>query len=238
MLIDYNEFSEIFSSCGFDVTVGQYEKFSLYAKMLVEWNEKINLTGITDPRGIAVKHLLDSLLPLKNVEIPQGASLIDVGTGAGFPGLPIKIYRPDIKLTLLDSLNKRVNFLAEVCKETGATAECIHARAEECGRNEKYREKFDFAAARAVAALPVLAEYCLPFIKVGGTFIAMKGPNEDPKDGETAVKQLGGEISDIFEYTLPDGDCSRRKLICVKKIRPTEKKYPRNSGQISKKPIL
>lgn len=238
MLIDYNEFSGIFSNCGFDITAVQYKRFFLYAKMLVEWNEKINLTGITDPRGIAVKHFLDSLLPLNNVEIPQGASIIDVGTGAGFPGLPIKIYRPDIKLTLLDSLNKRVNFLSAVCKETGAAAECVHARAEDCGRNERYREKFDFAAARAVAALPVLAEYCLPFVKVGGTFIAMKGPNENPEDGKTAIKLLGGEISDIFEYSLPDGDRSRRKLICVKKICPTEKKYPRNSGQISKKPIL
>ena len=236
MLIDYNEFSQIFLNYGFDVTDEQYEKFSFYAKMLVEWNEKINLTGITDPRGIAVKHFLDSILPLKNVEIPQGASLIDVGTGAGFPGLPVKIYRPDIKLTLLDSLNKRVNFLSEVCKDTKIAAECVHARAEECGRNEKYREKFDFAAARAVAALPVLAEYCLPFVKAGGMFMAMKGPNENPKDGENAVKLLGGELSDIFEYALPDGD--RRTLICVKKIRPTEKRYPRNSGQISKKPIV
>ena len=122
MLIDYNEFSGIFSNCGFDITAEQYKRFFLYAKMLVEWNEKINLTGITDPRGIAVKHFLDSLLPLKNVEIPQGASIVDVGTGAGFPGLPIKIYRPDIKLTLLDSLNKRVNFLSAVCKETAQPA--------------------------------------------------------------------------------------------------------------------
>lgn len=236
MLIDYNKFSEIFLNCGFDVTDAQYEKFSLYAKMLVEWNDKINLTGITDPRGIALKHFLDSLLPLKKVEIPQNASIIDVGTGAGFPGLPIKIYRPDIKLTLLDSLNKRVNFLAEVCRKTGTAAEYIHSRAEDLGRNEKYREKFDFAAARAVAALPVLAEYCLPFVKIGGTFVAMKGPNENPKDGETAVKFLGGELSDIFEYTLPDGDS--RTLICIKKINPTEKKYPRNSGQISKKPLI
>lgn len=236
MIIDYNEFSEIFLSCGFDVTVEQYDKFFLYAKMLVEWNKKINLTGITDPRGIAVKHFLDSLLPLKNVEIPKSASIIDVGTGAGFPGLPIKIYRPDIKLTLLDSLNKRVNFLAEVCRETGTDAECVHARAEDLGRNnEKYREKFDFAVARAVAALPVLAEYCLPFVKIGGAFMAMKGPNENFKDGETAVKLLGGEVSDIFEYSLPDGD--RRTLIFVKNT-PYRKKVSEKQRTNIQKPII
>lgn len=236
MLIEYNDFSRIFSEYGFEISEEQYGKFSEYAKMLVEWNEKINLTGITDPRGIAVKHFLDSVLPLKKLDIPQGASLIDVGTGAGFPGLPIKICRPDIRLTLLDSLNKRVNFLSEVCGRTGISAECIHARAEEGGRNENLREKFDFAFARAVAAMPILTEYCLPYVKVGGIFAALKGPNEDFKAGERAAKTLGGEVSEAFEYALPDGD--RRTIICIRKIDPTDKKYPRNSGQISKKPIV
>lgn len=236
MLIEYNEFSRIFSEYGFEISEEQYGKFSEYAGMLVEWNKKINLTGITDPRGIAVKHFLDSVLPLKRLEIPRNASLIDVGTGAGFPGIPIKICRSDIKLTLLDSLNKRVNFFSEVCGQIGVPAECVHARAEEGGRNEKLRERFDFAAARAVAALPVLTEYCLPYVKVGGIFAALKGPNEDRKAGERAAKMLGGEVSEIFEYALPDGD--RRKVICIRKINPTEKKYPRNSGQISKKPII
>ena len=236
MLLEYNELSEIFSCEGIEITAEMYEKLEIYASMLVEWNEKMNLTGITDPRGIALKHFLDSIIPLKKFTVPQGACLIDVGTGAGFPGLPMKIYRSDIKLTLLDSLNKRVNFLSEVCRETEITANCIHERAEEGGRKPEYRENFDIAAARAVAAMPVLSEYCMPYVKVGGVFCALKGPNEDYKAGEKAIKTLGGEISQVEEYTLPDGD--RRTLIVIGKISSTPEKYPRNGGQISKKPIL
>ena len=236
MLLEYNELAEIFSAEGLELTAEQYEQLGIYARMLVEWNEKMNLTAITDPRGISLKHFLDSIIPLGKVSVPQGASLIDVGTGAGFPGLPMKIYRPDIKLTLLDSLNKRVNFLSEVCRETGASAECVHQRAEEGGHREEFREKFDIAVARAVAAMPVLSEYCLPYVKIGGTFLALKGPSEDYKAGEKAVKTLGGEISEVVEYSLPDGD--KRMLIVVRKISAVPEKYPRNSGQISKKPII
>ena len=235
MLLEYNELSDIFSAEGIDISPEKYEKLSVYAGLLTEWNEKINLTGITDPRGIALKHFLDSIIPLKFINIPENASLIDVGTGAGFPGLPMKIYRPDIKLTLLDSLNKRINFLSEVCKKADISAECIHERAETGGHSEKMREKFDIAAARAVAAMPVLAEYCLPYVKTGGIFCALKGPNEDIKAGEKAVKILGGEISDIKEYSLPDGD--KRVLAVISKISPTPLKYPRSSSQISKKAL-
>ena len=235
MLLEYNEFSGIFSGEGMDISAEMYGKFEIYARLLVEWNEKMNLTGITDPRGIALKHFLDSVIPLKFLNVPEGAKLIDVGTGAGFPGLPMKIYRPDIKLTLLDSLNKRVNFLSEVCKEAEINADCIHERAEIGGRSEKYREKFDIAAARAVASMPVLAEYCLPYVKVGGVFCALKGPNEDIKAGESAVKILGGEISEVKEYSLPDGD--KRVLALIGKVSETPDKYPRNSGQISKKSL-
>lgn len=235
MIIDYTEFAEAFEKEKLPVSIEQYEKFKLYAELLVEWNKKMNLTAITDRRGIAIKHFLDSVLPLRFLDVPNGASLIDVGTGAGFPGLPLKIMRPDIKLTLLDSLNKRVNFLSEVCKSADLSAECIHARAEEGSRKPEYREKFDISTARAVAAMPVLAEYCLPYVKAGGVFAALKGRNENYKESENAVKLLGGEIADVTEYTLPDGD--GRTLICIKKIKETPGKYPRNSGQIAKKPL-
>lgn len=235
MLPEYKIFSNFFLDEGFDITEEQYGKFDAFAETLAEWNKKINLTGITDPEGIAVKHFLDSVLPLKFIDIPENASLIDVGTGAGFPGVPLKIYRPDIKLTLLDSLNKRINFLTEACKAADITAECVHGRAEDLGRAPEYREKYDVAIARAVAAMSVLTEYCLPFVKVGGAFAAMKGPNENYRDGEKAVKTLGGEIADVKEYALPNGD--KRALIIVKKISATAGKYPRGGGQISKKPL-
>ncbi len=232
-LPELNNFAEIFSAEEFEITEERYAQFLAYAEVLVEWNEKMNLTGITDPDGIAVKHFLDSILPLKFLDIPDKEKIIDVGTGAGFPGVPIKIYRPDVKLTLLDSLNKRINFLSSACGKANVEAKFVHARAEEGGRNSSYREKFGAAFARAVAAMPVLAEYCLPFVKVGGVFAAMKGPNENYREGENAVKLLGGEIADVKEYGLPNGD--RRVLIIVQKIALTAEKYPRNSGQISKK---
>lgn len=235
MLPEYENFRKLFLNEDFDITDGQYRKLDNYAETLVEWNKKMNLTGITDPEGIAVKHFLDSVLPLKFMDIPKNASLIDVGTGAGFPGVPLKIYRPDIRLTLLDSLNKRINFLTEACKASDVTAECVHGRAEERGRDAKYREKYDVAIARAVAAMPVLAEYCLPFVKIGGIFAALKGPNENYRDSENAIKILGGEIGSVKEYELSNGD--KRVLIIIKKIRHTEDKYPRNGGQISKKPL-
>ncbi|MCM1022439.1 MAG: 16S rRNA (guanine(527)-N(7))-methyltransferase RsmG [Prevotella sp.] len=234
-LPEFEKFAELFSAEGFEISEEQYGKFCAYAETLADWNKKMNLTGIADPEGIAVKHFLDSVLPLKFAELPQGCRVIDVGTGAGFPGVPIKIYRPDVKLTLLDSLNKRINFLSAACEAAGLKAELVHARAEEGGRDPVHREKYGAAFARAVAAMPVLAEYCLPCVKIGGFFAAMKGPNENWKDGENAVKLLGGEIADVKEYALPGGD--RRVLITVRKISPTTGKYPRNGGQISKKPL-
>ncbi|MDE6762752.1 MAG: 16S rRNA (guanine(527)-N(7))-methyltransferase RsmG [Oscillospiraceae bacterium] len=235
ILPEYKNFKELFCADGFDISEEQYARLHEYARTLVEWNEKMNLTGITDPDGITIKHFLDSILPLKFLKLSEGSKVIDVGTGAGFPGLPLKIYRPDIKLTLLDSLNKRVNFLSEACNAANIDAECVHARAEECGHDHRFREKFDAALARAVAAMPVLAEYCMPFVKIGGIFAAMKGPNENYSDGENAVKILGGEIADVKEYELPNGD--KRVLIIVKKLSATSEKYPRNGGQISKKPL-
>jgi len=235
MLIEYNDFKSFFDKNGFEITEDQYKKIDFYTDLLVETNKVMNLTGITDPMGITEKHILDSLLLLKYVDIPIGASLIDVGTGAGFPGLPIKLYRDDIKLTLLDSLGKRVNFLKIVCENAAPDVECIHSRAEDGGRSPELREKFDAAAARAVAALPVLYEYCLPYVKIGGIFAALKGPNEDISAGESALKLLGGKLEKVENYELPCGD--RRVLVVVRKISETPKKYPRNSAQIAKKTL-
>lgn len=239
-VLPYDEFAEMMKSAGIGINREKYELFGKYAEMLTEWNRSVNLTGITDPAGISEKHFLDSLLIFAHCRIPENSSVIDVGTGAGFPGLPMKIYRPDLKVTLLDSLMKRVNFLKAVSDKISESdpkyaAVCIHGRAEDLGRDPKCREKYDIAAARAVAALPVLAEYCLPLVRTGGSFIAMKGPNEDLKAGERAVKALGGEINEIHELALPCGD--RRVIAVIKKISATPTKYPRSSGQISKKSI-
>lgn len=164
------------------ITNTKLEKFEEYAKLLKEWNEKMNLTAITDDEGIAVKHFIDSISLLKYIKFENNSKVIDIGTGAGFPGIPLKIMQPEIELTLLDSLNKRLIFLDEVCKKLELNGSLVHGRAEELGRDESYREKYDIAVSRAVANLPALCEYCLPFVKVGGSFVSMKGP-----DGENEV---------------------------------------------------
>lgn len=235
MILPYNETEEMFKSFGLNLNDEIYEKFDSYAELLVSWNEKINLTAITDPLGITEKHFLDCLAVFKDDIIPQNSSVIDVGTGAGLPGIPMKIYRNDLKVTLLDSLNKRINFLTEVSNKLSLGMNCIHSRAEDGAKKADLREQFDIATARAVAPLPVLCEYCLPYVKVGGKFIALKGPNEDAKDSFTAYRTLGAEISDVKEYELPCGD--KRQIIVYNKIKETPKKYPRNPSQIDKKPL-
>ncbi|MBQ7959283.1 MAG: 16S rRNA (guanine(527)-N(7))-methyltransferase RsmG [Oscillospiraceae bacterium] len=226
---------EIFAKENLTLSDVQIENFKTYAELLLEWNEKINLTAITDDEGIAEKHFLDSVLPLTKVDVPRGTTLIDVGTGAGFPAIPMKIYRNDIEITLLDSLNKRINFLSEVSDTLELSAKCIHSRAEDGGKNPERREKFDIATARAVAPLPVLCEYCLPFVKVGGKFLAFKGPNENAEDAEKAVEILGGKICSTWNYSLPSGD--NRRLIVIEKVKETPKKYPRDAGKIKKNPL-
>ena len=216
----------------------QTDKFSHYARLLVEWNEKINLTSITDPEEIVIKHFLDSLSVAEYIP-NETKALVDVGTGAGFPGIPLKIIRENLKVTLLDSLAKRINFLNEVCNYLNLEdIFSIHSRAEDFGADKKYRESFDLVTARAVASLPVLLEYCLPLVKVGGMFIAMKGPDakEELKESQKAFDILGGDIEGVKSFTLPYSGIERY-LILIRKCRHLPTKYPRKSGIPTKRPI-
>lgn len=218
-----------------EITETRLGQFEAYSRLLVEWNKKMNLTSITDEEGIAVKHFLDSVLMIKYADI--SGKVIDIGTGAGFPGVPLKIMRPDIELTLLDSLNKRLIFLDEVCRELGIKAELIHSRAEDGARQEAMREKYDIAVSRAVAGLPALCEYCLPYVRVGGSFISMKGPDApaEIEAAQNAMKLLGGRLDRCEEFTLPDS--SRRALVIIKKHNKTSDKYPRRGTKINKSPL-
>lgn len=220
------------------LTENQYEQFQKYFELLAEWNEKMNLTAITDESGVALKHFADSLSLLNFVDIPQNSSLADVGTGAGFPGVVLKIARPDIKLTLIDSLNKRLVFLGEVCAQLGIEAELIHSRAEDGARDEKLRESFDFAVSRAVARMNVLSEYCLPYVKVGGAFCAMKGAqaNEEFKESLNAINTLGGKLENKYFFELPENG-GERAIAVVRKVKNTSQKYPRQSRKIKAKAL-
>lgn len=223
-----------FKELDINITPAQIDKLITYSDLLVEWNEKINLTAIYDDDGIAKKHFLDSATALMTGCV--GKKVIDVGTGAGFPGLVLKILRPDIELTLLDSLNKRINFLKAVANEIGADAEFVHARAEDGGRT--HREKFDTVVSRAVANMTVLSELCLPFLKVGGYFLALKGPlaDEELTAAKRAIYILGGEIEDVFSAHIPETDLNH-KIIIIKKVRHTPQQYPRKPGIATKNPI-
>ena len=210
------------------------ERLEAYGNLLLEWNEKINLTAITEPQEVLYKHFYDCLLFFDAVAVKSGAEIIDVGTGAGFPGVVLKIARPDIKVTLLDSLNKRLTFLDEVSKELALPLKTVHLRAEEGGRAPELREKFDIACARAVAGLNVLSEYCVPFVKTGGLFVAMKGNRceEEVEASTAALKTLGCGAPDIIWRELRENE--KRAFVCAKKISQTPPKYPRNSSKISK----
>ena len=214
------------------------EDLCKYYDLLIQWNEKINLTAITEPKDVALKHFCDSLTILKYIDVPKGSKIIDVGTGAGFPGLVLKIARPDIKLTLLDSLNKRLIFLSDVCEKLELeNVETVHMRAEEGSRKEKYREQFDFSVSRAVARLNVLVEYCLPYVRVGGYFIAMKAAcvEEEIIQAKAAIKLLSGEIESVNEFEL--ADAGTRAIVAIKKISAIKKDYPRTSAKIKSKPL-
>ena len=224
---------------GISLQEAQAEQFMTYLSLLLEWNEKMNLTAITEPRDVVLKHFADCLSLVPWVEGKQGMRVIDVGTGAGFPGIPVKIACPAIKLTLLDSLQKRIGFLQEVGRELGLEGvEYVHSRAEDGGQNPLYREKFDLCVSRAVAHLSVLAEYCLPFVKVGGKLAALKGPDAaaEAEQAAGALKKLGGSLAEIRDVAIPHTDLSH-KLVFIEKIAPTPKKYPRNAGKIKKEPL-
>ncbi len=222
-----------FASVEITINEEQAEKLFALFEYMVEYNRNVNLTSITEFGDVVMKHFIDSVLPFSRLDIPEGASLIDVGTGAGFPALPLIVYRSDLKATLCDSLGKRCVYLEKVCERIGVRAEIIHARGEELGR--KRRECYDIATARAVSALPVLAEYCIPFVKVGGRFIALKSVNEDTAAAENAIRLLGGKIGEVRDYKLPNSD--DRRVVIVKKTANTPEKYPRSSANIAKKPL-
>ena len=237
-MINFNieKIAPLCSEFGIILDETKIKKLNLYGNLLIEWNEKINLTAITDPEDVLYKHFYDCILFFKHNNVPQGASLIDVGTGAGFPGLVLKIVREDLKVTLLDSLNKRITFLKDVIDKCDLKdIEAIHSRAEDGGKSPLYREKYDIACARAVANMPVLMEYCMPFVKVWGRFIALKSVNEDMSAADNAAKQLGGDKPSVTDYKLPNGD--DRRLVITKKIIQTPTKFPRSTANIAKKPL-
>ena len=222
---------------GLSVSSQQLDRFEKLAELLVEQNKTMNLTAITDPDGIAVKHFADSISVLSAVEFKSGAKVLDVGTGAGFPGIPLLIMKPDIDLTMLDSTAKKLKYVANTVDSLGLNANVLHSRAEEAAQKPEYRESFDVVCSRAVAALNILCEYCLPFVKKDGIFAAMKGAKaqEEIEAANNAIKTLGGEIIDKKSFTLSDG--AERTIIIIKKISHNFPKYPRPSAQIAKKPL-
>lgn len=209
----------------------QKKQFEIYASMLAEWNQKMNLTSITDEEGIYMKHFYDSLIP--SFDINFSGSLCDVGSGAGFPSIPLKIMNPKLDVTIIETLGKRVTFLNELCNALKIEAVLLHARAEEC---HELRESFDFVTARAVANMPLLCELCIPLVKVGGCFVVMKGANgrEELKESQKALTLLGCEVKHVFEASLEG--MSRINIECVK-VRPTPKKYPRPFSKMKKNPL-
>ena len=222
-----------------ELTDKQMSQFIKFYEMLVEWNKVMNLTGITEYEEVVMKHFVDSLSIVKINGLDGVKSIIDVGTGAGFPGIPLKIVFPEMKITLLDSLNKRINFLNAVIEELGLEdIETIHGRAEDFAKKEHYREQYDLCVSRAVANLSTLSEYCLPYVKVGGSFIPYKSGeiDEELNNSKKAVQILGGEIEDVVKFQLPDTDIGR-SFVKIKKNKNTAKKYPRKAGLPAKEPL-
>jgi len=222
-----------------DIDRDMSKKFMMYKDLILDWNNRVNLTAIVDEREIILKHFIDSISIIENFD-NDAKSIVDIGTGAGFPGIPIKIVKPDYDITLLDSLNKRVKFLDAVTEDLGLTKiQSIHTRAEDAARDDFLREEFDIATSRAVANMSILCEYALPFVKVGGEFLAFKGPEveEEIKSANKAIKELGGELKDIKYINIPETDI-KHSIIIVSKIRQTPAKYPRNSNKIKSNPII
>ena len=223
-----------------ELSDAQLEQFEIFYKLVVEWNEKINLTAITDEKEFAVKHIIDSISLWNKEKFSSVKKVIDVGTGAGFPGIPLKIFKPELEIVLLDSLSKRVEFLKKVVAELNLqNVICVHGRAEDFAKQKNFREQFDLATTRAVARLNIIAEYCLPFVKVGGTFAALKGKKfaEEIAEAKSAVKILGGGEINFAEKILPDLP-DKRAVIYIDKIKSTQKKFPRKAGTPVKNPLL
>lgn len=241
--MDRSKFHILEDGCqafGVTLTDKQIEQFEKYYELLVEWNKVMNLTGITEFDEVMQKHFVDSAAAAKYVEMEKVNSLIDVGTGAGFPGIPLKIVYPHIQVTFLDSLNKRIKFLEEVVDNLGLTGiETVHGRAEDAAKKAEYREQFDLSVSRAVANLASLTEYCLPFVKVGGKFVSYKSVSVDEEitQSKKAVYVLGGEIGKVEKFNLPESDMERA-LVIVEKKRSTPKKYPRKAGMPTKEPLV
>lgn len=240
-MIDLQKLIDCASDYGVNVSRETAEKLDQFAQLLVEWNQKLNLTAITDPEGILIKHLLDSLTAAPHLPT-EPFELLDVGSGAGFPGIPLAILRPDAHITLLESLQKKAKYLQEVCQTLKLSVTVLNTRAELAGKDAALRERFDVVTARAVAAMPTLCEYCMPLVRVGGTFLAMKGPDGEAEAAQAAnaIAVLGGGAVKCHTLQLPArpvAEQSVRKLLMVQKKKATSDKYPRASAKISKQPL-
>ena len=234
-MIDKERLHTLAMQNGIELDQTALDRFDTFAELLVEWNGKMNLTAITEPEEIEVKHFLDCLMLPKYFDLSNTKTVIDVGAGAGFPSVPLLIYNPDLCLTMMDAINKRLTFLDTAIHAIGLEANLIHARAEDSGQDKNYREMFDLATARAVAPMNVLAEYCLPFVKVGGYFVALKGSNDDTEQAKDAIATLGGEVVSNVSYKL--NGTEPRSIVVVKKISQTPTQFPRKAKKISAKPL-
>lgn len=236
-MIDYELLKNEAQKIGIELDTYGLDRFDSYAERLVRWNSHVNLTAITEPEEIVIKHFADSLYPLKYIHMTTGQKVVDVGSGGGFPGLPMLIVNPSIEVNFVDSVGKKLAFVKDVLRNSGLFGTVTHKRAEEIGKDNAYREKYDYAVARAVAPLNILCEYCLPLVRVGGLFVSLKGSSgkDELRQAEKAIKTLGGELAKFEEYSLSNSD--GRSLIIIRKISQTPTKYPRKTKKIDTRPL-